>query len=84
MGEWVDQRDKEEGIHCIICNKLCKNAYGLANHVAKTHRIRFSEYKKMLVANAEMEFDAIKDKHLKHLFELLKETWVDATWTPRA
>ena len=86
---WVDQREqkeKEEGIHCIICNKLCKNAYGLANHVTKSHSMPFSEYKRILVENAEAEYIGVRaiafpeddnypKKNILHLFELLKEGW---------
>ena len=61
MGNWVDRREeKEEGIHCIICDKLCKNAYGLANHVTKTHRIPFSEYKRRVLEAAEKECNEMK------------------------
>ena len=63
MGDWVDDREqkkKEEGIHCIICDKRYKNAYGLANHVSKTHRMPFSEYKEKVLERAEREVDTLK------------------------
>ncbi|MCK4244235.1 MAG: hypothetical protein KAX20_01270 [Candidatus Omnitrophica bacterium] len=89
MGKWIDQRDKgkeEEGIHCILCDQLCKNAYGLANHVYKSHFMPFSEYKRRLVENAEREYTGVRTiafsgnddypkKNILHLFELLKEGW---------
>ena len=90
MEKRVDQREqkenKEEGIHCIICNELCKNAYGLANHVLMGHGMLFSEYKRILVKNAEREYIGVRaiafsdndnypKKNILHLFELLKEEW---------
>lgn len=66
--EEVDRRDKEkEGIHCIICNKLCKNAYGLANHVTKTHRMSFPEYKRRVLVAAEEECNEMKQTATKYL-----------------
>ena len=89
MGDWVDDREqkkKEEGIHCIICDKLCKNAYGLANHVTKTHRIPFSVYKRRVFDAAVREIGTLKAfagedfferecKKTRHLFLLLKGGW---------
>ena len=89
MGDWVDDREqkKEEGIHCIICDKLCKNAYGLANHVTKTHRMSFPEYKRKVLEAAEKEcmkylntinvtgYPYKKYENIRHLFLLLKEGW---------
>lgn len=91
MGGWVDRREQKEkekeGIHCIICDKLCKNAYGLANHVTKTHRMSFLEYKRRVVERAEEEYILLKaiaidsapnlkeNRGIQHLFELLKEGW---------
>ena len=84
----VDDRGKkkEEGIHCIICNKLCKNAYGLANHVTKTHRMSFPEYKRRVSDAAVREIGTLKAfaggdfferecRCIRHLFLLLKEEW---------
>lgn len=66
---WVDQREqkKEEGIHCIICDKLCKNAYGLANHVTKTHGIPFPEYRRRVLEAAEKECNEMKQTATKYL-----------------
>ena len=85
---WVDRREqeKEEGIHCIICNKLCKNAYGLANHVTKTHGISFLEYKRRVSDAAVIEIGTLKAfaggdfferecRCIQHLFLLLKGEW---------
>jgi len=63
MGDLIDQweqKEKEEGIHCILCDKLCKNAYGLANHVTKTHGLPFPEYKRRVLEAAEKECFVIK------------------------
>lgn len=68
---WVDQREqkenKEESIHCIICDKLCKNTYGLANHVTKTHKMFFSEYKRHILVEAERECNEMKQTATKYL-----------------
>ena len=61
------QEEKKEGIQCMICDKLCKNAYGLANHVTKTHGIPFLEYERLVLAAAEKECNEMKQTATKYL-----------------
>jgi uncharacterized C2H2 Zn-finger protein len=70
--EWIDQREHEIGdsIRCIICDQLCKNAYGLANHVTKTHKMFFSEYKRHVLAEAENECNKMKQIATKYLKQI--------------
>jgi CTP-dependent riboflavin kinase len=70
--EWIDQREHEIGdsIRCIICDQLCKNAYGLANHVTKTHKMFFSEYKRHVLAEAENECNEMKQIATKYLKQI--------------
>ena len=73
MGELFDRRDKEKeegGIRCIICDKLCKNVYGLANHVTKTHKMFFSEYKRHVLVEAENECNGMKQTATKYLKQI--------------
>ena len=70
--EWIDQREHEIGdsIRCIICDQLCKNAYGLANHVTKTHKMFFSEYKRHVLVEAENECNEMKQIATKYLKQI--------------
>ena len=72
MGDGIDQREQNEGegIHCIICDKICKNAYGLANHVTKTHKMFFSEYKRHVLVEAEKECNEMKQIATKYLKQI--------------
>ena len=66
---WLSESE-ERIIHCIICDKLCKNAYGLANHVTKTHKMLFSEYKRHVLVEAERECNEMKQIAVKYLKQI--------------